>query len=95
MVEIIWTITAIDDLNNIGDYIAKDSLLFAKITIEKLFKKSEILSRFPNIGRVVPEKNNESIRELIEGNYRIIYQKISDKEINILTIIHSSRILEI
>ena len=95
MVEIIWTITAIDDLNNIGDYIAKDSLLFAKLTVEKLFKRSEILARYPNLGRVVPEKNNESIRELIEGNYRIIYQIISDKKINILTIIHSSRILEI
>ena len=95
MAEIIWTITAIDDLNNIGNYIAKDSLLFAKLTVEKLFKKSEILTRYLNLGRVVPEKNNESIRELIEGNYRIIYQIISDKKINILTIIHSSRILEI
>ncbi len=95
MVEIIWTNTAIVDLNNIGDYIAKDSPHFASLTVDTLFKKTGALIKHPNLGRVVPEKNSESIRELIEGSYRIIYQIISDKKIYILTIIHSSRILEI
>jgi plasmid stabilization system protein ParE len=80
MVEIIWTNTAIVDLNNIGEYIAKDSPRFASLTVEKLFKKSVVLAKHPNLGRMVPEKNNESIRELIEGSYRIIYQIISDKK---------------
>ena len=95
MVEIIWTSTAIDDLNNIGDFIAKDSPHFANITVDKLFNKTKLLIRFPNLGRIVPEKNNDSIREIIEGSYRIIYQIVSNKRINILTVIHSSKILEI
>jgi toxin ParE1/3/4 len=95
MAEIIWTSTAIADLNNIGEYISKNSHHFAGFTLHNLFRKSEILSRYPNIGRIVPEKNNETIRELLEGNYRIIYQIISEDKINILTVIHSSRLLEI
>ena len=95
MAEIIWTSTAIEDLNNIGEYISKDSFHYARITVDSLFKKSEVLVSYPNIGRIVPEKNNESIRELIEGNYRIVYQIISEDRINILTIIHSSKLLDI
>jgi plasmid stabilization system protein ParE len=39
MVEIIWTNTAIVDLNNIGDYIAKDSPHFTSLTIDTLFNQ--------------------------------------------------------
>lgn len=43
------------------------------------------------MGRIVPEKNDKSIRELIIGNYRIIYQYQVKKEIvSILTVHHSS-----
>jgi toxin ParE1/3/4 len=42
-------------------------------------------------GRIVPEKGEESVRELIEGNYRIIYEVVSDNLIYILTVYHSAR----
>ncbi|MBD3748215.1 MAG: type II toxin-antitoxin system RelE/ParE family toxin [Sphingobacteriales bacterium] len=45
----------------------------------------------PKIGRIVPEKNNPDLRELIEGNYRIIYQISKLDKIEILMIHHSSR----
>lgn len=42
------------------------------------------------IGRIVPEINIENYREIIYGNYRIIYE-YNDKVVNILTVHHSAR----
>ena len=94
MVKLIWTDQAIDDLQNIGDYIAEDSQKYAKLTVRKLFERVEILKQFPNAGRIVPEQNEEQVRELIEGSYRIIYERFDDR-INILTVYHSSRELKL
>jgi toxin ParE1/3/4 len=71
MVKLIWTEQAINDLEDIGDYIAESSEKYAKLTVKRLYEKSDILKQFPQTGRVVPEKNEETVRELIEGNYRI------------------------
>jgi toxin ParE1/3/4 len=95
MVELIWTDQASDDLGNIGDYIALNSEHFARLTIKNLKARIDILKTFPRSGRIVPEKNEENIRELIEGNYRIIYEIISDELIYILTVYHSARGLRI
>ena len=94
MVEIIWTSNALTDLSEIGEYIAKDSPRYAEITVSKLFHKVEILINHPKIGRIVPEAELESLRELIEGNYRIIYEIVNHKII-ILTVHHSARILKL
>ena len=91
MVKLIWTEQAINDLENIGDYISDSSEKYAKITVKKLFDKTDILKKFPEAGRIVPEKNDENLRELIEGNYRIIYEIISPEQINILAVYHSAR----
>ena len=94
MVRLIWTDQAIADLGAIGDYIAKSSERYAKLTVKNLFDRTEILKSHPLAGRIVPEKNDEGIRELIEGNYRIIYEVISADQINILTVYHSARDLK-
>ena len=91
MAKLIWTDQAIDDLGDIGDYIGENSEKYAKLTVKKLFERSDILKIFPQTGRIVPEKNDENIRELIEGNYRIIYEIVSTHQINILTVYHSAQ----
>lgn len=94
MVKLIWTDQAITDLGDIGDFIAESSENYAKLSVKRLFERVDILKTFPLSGRVVPEKNEEALRELIEGNYRIIYEVISPDQINILTVHHSSRELK-
>lgn len=79
MVIIIWTERSLKDLNEIGEYISKDSLNYAKLTLEKLIDTTKLIETNQLIGRVVPEVNEKDIRELITDNYRIIYQTI-DKE---------------
>ncbi len=95
MVKLIWTDQAINDLSDIGDYISENSEKYAKLTVKQLFERTDLLKAFPQAGRIVPEKNEENLRELIEGNYRIIYEIVSAEQINILTVYHSARDLKL
>jgi len=94
MVEIIWTSSALTDLNEIGEFIALDSPKYAEITVNKIYSRVGILPKSPRIGRIVPEIQDDNVRELIEGNYRIIYE-LAPNTIYILTIHHSSRMLRV
>ena len=95
MVKLIWTDQAIDDLGNIGDYIAENSEKYANLTVKKLYERVNILKESPQAGRIVPEKNEEVVRELIEGSYRIIYEIASHDLIHIMTVHHSSKDLKL
>jgi len=90
MVKIVWTERSLTDLEDIADYIAKDSEKYASLTIEKIIYQTLILEKQPQIGRIVPELNNRKFRELIIGNYRVIYQ-YTKLTVNILTVHHSKR----
>ncbi len=94
MAEIVWTSNALADLSEIGVYIATNSTKYAELTVSKLYHKVEILLTHPRVGRIVPETEQENLRELIEGNFRIIYEIVNDN-IFILTVHHSSRILKL
>lgn len=93
MVKLIWTEFAVEDLRLIHEYISRDSKRYADRFIEKLINRIDQLESFPKSGRVVPEFNLESIRELIEGNYRIIY-KMSTSEVTIIRVHHAARQLK-
>src|SRR5947207_7804819 len=92
-VEIRWTTEALDDIENIAQFIAKDSEHYAVIQSERFFEKVRILETHPLAGKIVPELKSENIRELIEGNYRIIYSIVSQNRIDILTIHHGKRLI--
>jgi len=94
MVEIEWSSKAENDLNEIIDYIAKDSLEYALSFYEQLSEKVKNLAKFPKMGRKVPELDNLHIRELILKNYRIIYRELEEK-VQIIRIFHGSRIVDL
>ena len=85
-----WTEPSIVDLQAIGEYIAKDAEYYASRFMDKIIDAVGKLADFPKIGRIVPEAEQENIRELLFYNYRIIY-RIEKKQILILTVIHGSR----
>jgi len=89
---IIWSPLAIDRISEIADYIAQDNIDASVKWIEDIFNEIEKLHKFPKSGRVVPEIDRNNIREIIYGNYRIVYQ-IGGKEISILTVRHFKQIL--
>jgi len=55
MVKVVWTTSALEDLDNIGKFIGKDSLKYAIITVEELFDSVNILEKHPRAGSIVPE----------------------------------------
>ncbi|GAB6888981.1 hypothetical protein JCM13304A_24850 [Desulfothermus okinawensis JCM 13304] len=90
---IAWSPEAIEDIESIAKYIERDSLFYAKSVVDKLFRTTENLKRFPKIGRVVPELGDKDIRELLVYSYRVIYQ-IKESHILIIGIIHGKRQFE-
>jgi len=93
MVKIVWTDLSISDLKEIFDYIADDSVRYATITANKIYQRVQPLSENPHLGRMVPEFNKKYIRELVEGNYRIIYRIKNASQIDILRVYHVARLL--
>jgi addiction module RelE/StbE family toxin len=91
MVEISWLIEAQRDLKEIFDYIALDSSKYASLQIDRIYQKVALLKTQPLLGKVVPELENNSIRELVEGNYRIIYRVVNEKRLHILMVHHGAR----
>jgi addiction module RelE/StbE family toxin len=90
--KIFWSPLALQRVQEIADYIALDSKKTALKWIDKIFGKVGILETEPLIGRKVPEINQPDIRELIFGNYRIIYRVLKN-QIAILTVRHFKQIL--
>lgn len=91
MVEIRWLKEALDDLKDIYDYISRDSERYAERQINRIFEKAQILKNHKQAGRIVEEINKPEIREIIEGNYRIIYRVVNEQTINILMVHHGAR----
>ncbi|MDX5321900.1 MAG: type II toxin-antitoxin system RelE/ParE family toxin [Bacteroidota bacterium] len=93
MAQIRWTDFAIGELNQIGEFISKDSKRYAELTVSELFEATEILEKHPRTGAVVPMFQNDAIRQLIKGNYRIIYLILDEDSIDILTVHNGSRLI--
>ena len=89
-----WSPLAIERMTEIAEYIALDSPIAANKWVNEIFDSAEKLLDFPEIGRAVPELRDQTIRELLKGNYRIIY-KTEICIISVLTIRHGRQILPI
>ncbi len=84
---VIWSEPAKVDLRSIYDFIANNSPFYAKKVVQDIRGKTDVLNDLPNIGKKVPELNIETIRELSQYSYRIIYEVKPDRA-EILAIIH-------
>jgi addiction module RelE/StbE family toxin len=93
MVRIRFTKQSLFDLKEIYDYISYDSKKYAQYQILKIRNSIKILKQYKFSGKIVEEYNDENIREIIEGNYRIIYKILGDDRIDIITIHHGARSL--
>jgi len=79
--KIIWSEQARDDLQAIVLFIAQDNPVVAETFGFQLMAKVDLLAEFPQFGRVVPEEDDETIREVIFRPYRIIYRVLSDQQV--------------
>lgn len=91
MVRINWTVQAKSDLQDIAEYISKDSRKYAQLQVVRLIARTKILKSQIFAGKVVEEIDQKNIRELVEGSYRIIYKIVNPERIDVLAIHHSAR----
>lgn len=82
-------------MTKIAEFIGKDSIKYARLTINNIRERVRQLKHFPESGKIVPEIEIVEIRELIFGNYRIIYKILSPTRIDIITIHHSAKQLKL
>ncbi|MGH7567161.1 MAG: type II toxin-antitoxin system RelE/ParE family toxin [Gemmatimonadota bacterium] len=81
-----WTETALRHLSAIHDYVALDSLVYARDLVDQLTSRSKQIGS----GRMVPEYEADDVREVIEGSYRIIYRILTDR-VDVVAVIHGAR----
>jgi len=93
MAEVRWTPQAADDLEAITNFIAADSPQYASLFAIDVLAAVDRLVVFPRSGRIVPEMDHPDVREVILGNYRIVY-RIRPDLIEVLTVYHGARLLD-
>ena len=92
MAQIIWTEPALQDLNDIAEYIALDKVSAAKKLVQKVFFSVERLERFPESGRMPPELESSRYLEVVVNPCRVFYRIEQDK-VYILYVMRSERML--
>lgn len=94
MARVVFTPTAREHLRAIRAYIARDSPTAAESMARRIRRDAGRLAQHPQMGRVIPEYDNPSIRELIVTPYRVIYRfDAGANVVYIVGIIHGSRLL--
>ena len=92
MAFVVWSREAADDVERIGDFIARDSPAYAKAVVRRILESTRRLGDFPRMGRVVPELGDEDFRELLVHNYRVIY-RIEGERVTIAAVAHGKQSL--
>jgi toxin ParE1/3/4 len=89
-----WSPRAIEDLEGIAHYISADSTAYAAAVVKTILNTARNLSEFPFAGRVVPEIDDENIREWFAYSYRVIY-RIEERVVTIAAVVHGKRLLDL
>lgn len=85
-----WTESATVQLQAIRDYLARTSAGYAQALVERIVQRTEGLVHQPLLGPAVPEYSDETVREVFEHPYRILY-RVSEEQLQVITIVHAAR----
>lgn len=90
-----WTTRARKDLRDIYEFVARDSSRYAQIQIENIQNAVSNLANFPLIGHIVPEFPHLTYREILVGNYRVLYRfEEAQGRVIVMSIVHGRRLLK-
>jgi len=85
-----WTLAAAGDLEEIADFIRRDSAAYAASFVREALDAVRSLRRFAERGRLVPEIGDEFIREIFVHSYRLIYC-VEKRTVFVLAFVHGAR----
>lgn len=92
MIKVVWSEQVWQRLVAIEEFIAKDDPRAASRVVDRLIERGDALSNHPDRGRKLPELPSSGLRELVVGNYRLVYRRVR-KTIEILTVFEGHRLL--
>ncbi len=82
---------ALDDVDAICAYLARDAPRMAEVFADRFFEEASRLAQLPKSGRVVPELRREDYREIIFRSYRVIYRLVSPELVEVIAVHHGAR----
>jgi len=85
-----WSPEAQRDIESVRSYIAADSARYADLVVRRIVAVVERLAVFPESGRIVPERNDPTIREVIVNPYHVVY-RYRGETVEIVTVFRGSR----
>ncbi|PKM14216.1 MAG: type II toxin-antitoxin system mRNA interferase toxin, RelE/StbE family [Gammaproteobacteria bacterium HGW-Gammaproteobacteria-2] len=89
---LVWSPEALEDVEQIAAYIARDSEWYAQAVVRHLVEAAESLHELPNRGQVVPEVQREAFREIFVDSYRLIY-RVEATQVTVIAVMHGHRLL--
>ena len=90
MGKVTWTSEGERWVKDIYDYIAKDNPSAAQRVVQGIYKRAEILERFPEIGQVYEGSGEQPVRILLYGHFRITYSILPNRDVDILAVYHGA-----
>ena len=93
--KITFSNSAFADLESIIHYYSTESIPeVGKRLVSEIFEHIEVLLEHPEIGRVVPEFDENHIREIIHPPFRIVYLR-EETKVQIIRVWRSERLLNL
>jgi addiction module RelE/StbE family toxin len=90
MGQVIWAPSATKDVEDIAEYIARDSPDQAALFVTRVLEATDRLADFPLSGRIIPEMSDVRRREIIAGSFRIMY-RIEEGAVWVIAVVHGAR----
>ncbi len=94
MAQLIWTEKAIQQIEEIGLFIEKDSPFQARRVVQLIIKETRKLREVSHFGKMIPEVQEEQYREIRVFSYRIFYKIINDNQIAVIGVVHGYRLFD-
>ena len=90
MTRIVWSPQSLRDIEAIRAYIAEDSPRYADLTVRRIVAAVERLETFPESGRMVPERNQHELREVVVRRFRVVY-RLGSETVEIATVFRGAQ----
>ena len=94
MADVIWTIKAYEHVEEIGNYIAKDSPSQAQRVMQRIIKETRKLRDHIRVGKTILEVQEDNYREVRVFSYRILYKILNEDRVVILGVVHGQRLFD-
>ena len=94
MAEVIWTVKAVEQIEEIASFIGKDSPFQARRVVQLIVKETRKLKEHSRVGKMVPEVQEDKYRELRVFSYRILYRILDENRIAVIGVVHGRRLFD-